>query len=117
MYIDIPTLYNSSMDRNIHSTGDQLLKMIQDKYVGYHPILHAADIAHDSDAPLNITMDAIKVMLKYTTPEVKSIDISARLSGGLDRLEMMAFGLDDLEDEDEREAGVIVEESLLPAPC
>lgn len=100
---------------NVHKTGDQLLAMIQDKYPGYHPIVHAADIAHDNEASLSIHMDAIKTMLKYTVPDVKSIDISARLSGGLDKLELMAFGLDDLEDS--IIDGEIIEADALPAPC
>ncbi len=98
----------------IHRTGDQLLALIQEKYVGYHPIVHAADIAHDSDVPIHVHMDAIKTMLKYTTPDVKSIDISARLSKGMDRLEMMAYGLDDLENIEE---GEFVEINSLPAQC
>jgi len=82
-------------------TGEQLLRLIQDRYPGYHPIVHAADIAHDQDAPINVQLDAVKTMLKYTTPEVKSIDISARIGGDMDELELIAHGLTvDLEEDE-----------------
>ena len=86
-----------SNNLTVLKTGDQLLTMIQEKYPGYHPILHAADIAHDNDVSVSIHMDAIKTMLKYTTPDVKSIDINNRIGGNIDKLELLAFGLDDLD--------------------
>ena len=36
-------------------------------------------------------------MLKYTTPDIKSIDTEARTGNNIDRLELIAMGLDDLE--------------------
>ena len=79
--------------------GDQLMAMIQERYPGYHPILHCADIAHDHEASVVTQLDAVKVMLKYTTPDVRSIDVSHRLvDQGTDRLELIAFGLEDLTD-------------------
>ncbi len=87
------------MSRNIFKTGDQLLSMIQERYPGYHPIIHVADIAHDNSVSTTVHLDACKVLLKYMVPDVKSIDISTRLNKGLDRLELLAFGLDDLEAE------------------
>lgn len=84
---------------SVFKIGDQLLDMIQDRYPGYHPILHAADIAHDPDASITVQMDAVKVMLKYTTPDIRSIDVSHKLvDQGQDRLEIIAFGLEDLRD-------------------
>lgn len=88
-------------------TGEQLLSLIQDKYPGYHPIVHAADIAHDIDAPITVHMDAVKTMLKYTTPDVKSIDISARIGGNIDQLELLAYGL--TVDNDEEEYANVIE--------
>ena len=87
-----------SSSLTVLKTGDQLLALIQEKYPAYHPILHAADIAHDAEVSVSIHMDAIKTMLKYTTPDVKSIDINSRIGGNVDKLELLAFGLNDLED-------------------
>lgn len=74
-------------------TGEQLLALIQEKYPAYHPIVHAADIAHDKELSASVHLDAVKTMLKYTTPDVKSIDIANRIGGNVDMLELMAYGL------------------------
>lgn len=79
--------------------GDQLLAMIQGEFPRYHPLIHVAHIAHDPEASTSIQLDACKVMLKYTTPDVRSIDVSHRIiDQEKDRLEIIAFGLEDLTD-------------------
>jgi len=90
-------------------TGEQLLDLIQDKYPGYHPIVHAADIAHDETASAGVQLDAVKTMLKYTVPDVKSIDISARIGGNMDQLELIAYGLTHESEDDDEEYSSIIE--------
>jgi len=78
-----------------YQTGDQLLAMVQEKYPNYHPLIAIVDIAHDPEASLHHKMEAAKTVLKYTIPEVKSIDISGRISHNINTLDLLIHGIDD----------------------
>lgn len=70
-------------------TGDQLLEMIQEKYPDYHPLMAVADIANQDDSTIGQKMEASKTVLKYTLPELKSIDISGQIDHNLSVLELL----------------------------
>lgn len=58
--------------------GDRILALIRQKYPEYHPLLAIAEMAHDDkiEDP-RLKLDCHKTIVKYVTPELKSVEIKA----------------------------------------
>ena len=73
---------------------NKLLKMIQEKHVGFHPILVLADIASDSSLKVSdpaIVTNAAKAMLPFIEPSLKAIEVKGHMKNdfGVLRVAMM----------------------------
>lgn len=57
-----------------------MLALIRTKYPEYHPLLAIADLAHDPkiDDP-RIQLECHKTIIKYVTPELKSVEVKAEI--------------------------------------
>lgn len=55
--------------------GSLLLSEIRRRYPNYHPILAIVDIAHNSEASLDLQFNCHKTVAKYVEPELKSIEV------------------------------------------
>jgi hypothetical protein len=53
-----------------------ILAMIQQEFVGYHPLLAIARIAHVTD-DIKLEFECHKHLSKYVAPELKSLELSA----------------------------------------
>jgi len=54
--------------------GDKLLKLIQHRYPGYHPIMSLADIALDESNSASLRYLCHKSIIRYIEPEVKAVE-------------------------------------------
>ena len=52
-----------------------VLKMLQSKYPGYHPLMSIAEIAHSPDPKIDweLRYNCHKTIAKYIEPELKSV--------------------------------------------
>jgi len=55
-----------------------LLKILQDKYPDYHPVLELAGIANDEDNDVSIRLNAHKEVAQYIVPKLKAIELSGK---------------------------------------
>jgi len=53
-----------------------ILAMLQQEYVGYHPLLAIARIAHTTE-DLRLEFDCHKHISRFVSPELKNIEIKA----------------------------------------
>lgn len=58
--------------------SNDVLKLIQQHYPEYHPIVSMAHIAHNSQADLRLQFECHKAISKYVAPEMKSVDVSVK---------------------------------------
>lgn len=59
--------------------GSLLLAEIRRKYPNYHPIMAMVDIAHDTNASLELQFNCHKTVAKYIEPELKSIEVKGEI--------------------------------------
>jgi hypothetical protein len=59
---------------NTHNSP--ILTMIQQEFVGYHPLLAIARIAHATD-DMRLEFDCHRAIAKHVSPELKNIEIKA----------------------------------------
>lgn len=65
---------------DVQAAGDRMLGLIRTKFPAYHPILAIAEIAHDPATDLKMQLECHKTLIKYVTPELKSIEVKADIS-------------------------------------
>jgi len=58
-----------------------LIKLLEDKYPGYEPILEMVSIAVDDSNDIRIRFDANKEVAQYIYPKLKAIEVQANVSG------------------------------------
>ena len=59
--------------------GSALLAVVRAKYPGYHPVLSMVDIAHNTEASLELQFNCHKTVAKYIEPELKSVEVKGEL--------------------------------------
>lgn len=52
----------------------RLLDMLQKRYLGYHPVVAMAEMAHESNIEDRIKFDCHKEIAKYIEPQLKSVE-------------------------------------------
>lgn len=65
---------------DVTAAGDRMLALIRTKFPDYHPILAIAEIAHDKDVDVKVKLDCHKTLIRYVTPELKSIEVKAQIT-------------------------------------
>ena len=90
--------------------GDGLLKLIRDKYPGYHPLMAIADLAHEDAVLLlpELRYKCHSTIARYIVPELKSVEVRATIEERR-RVVVSLFGDGDVED------AVLIEESVAGA--
>jgi len=76
------TLNNISTQNNESKalrTEEKLLKLLQDKYKGFHPAIILAELAQKVALDDNLRIQAAKALLPYVAPQLKSIEISGNI--------------------------------------
>ena len=62
------------------TAGERMLALIRAKFPGYHPILAIAEMAHSTEIhDERLKFDCHKTIVKYVTPELKSIEVKAEI--------------------------------------
>ena len=56
-----------------------LIKLLQARYPGYHPVMEMADIANDKENPVELRANMHKEIAMYVEPKRKSIEVSGEL--------------------------------------
>jgi len=56
-----------------------LLKLLQEKYPNYHPVLEMAKIAHDMDNDVTLRANMHKEVAQYVEAKQKAIEIQAEV--------------------------------------
>jgi hypothetical protein len=64
------------MSQMLMPHSSPILAMIQQEFVGYHPLLAIARIAHVTD-DLRLEFDCHRHISKYVAPELKSLELTA----------------------------------------
>jgi len=59
------------------AAGDRMLGLIRTKFPGYHPLIAIAEIAHHKDSDLRMQLECHKTLIKYVSPELKSVEVKA----------------------------------------
>jgi len=60
-----------------------LLRLLQEKYPGYHPVMEMAALANDEDADESIRFNANREVAKYVEPMLKAMEITAEVDGNI----------------------------------
>ena len=60
-----------------------LLRILEERYPGWHPVAQLADIANNVENDLKTRMDAAKEVAQYVTPKLKAIEVHDTTSTGL----------------------------------
>ena len=60
-----------------------LIKLLQSRYPGYHPVMEMADIANDKDNPVELRANMHKEIAMYVEPKRKSVEITDGDGGAL----------------------------------
>jgi hypothetical protein len=55
--------------------ANRILDMINQKYVGYHPLMAITDLAHNFEADMRLQFDCHKEIAKYVEATQRSIEI------------------------------------------
>lgn len=66
-----------------NAAGERMLALIRTRFPAYHPILAIAELAHSKEAvdeDPRLALDCHKTILRYVTPELKSIEIKADIT-------------------------------------
>ena len=58
-----------------------LIKLLQDKYPDYHPVLSMADIANDETNDLPTRFNAHREVAQYVTPKLKAVEHTGHVEG------------------------------------
>ncbi len=53
-----------------------LLRLIQEKYPNYNPVLELVDVAMDENADATMRFNANRELLQYLEPKLKAIEIT-----------------------------------------
>lgn len=66
----------------VQSAGDRVLALIHTKHPGYHPLLAIAALAHDPEVKKDpkLELECHKTLVKYVTPELKSLEVKAEIN-------------------------------------
>ena len=59
-----------------------LLKLLELRYPGYHPVVEMAVIAHDESLDINTRLNAHKEVAQYVAPKQKAVDVALTGSDG-----------------------------------
>jgi hypothetical protein len=51
-----------------------LIRMLQERYPGWHPVMQMADVANDEGADLQTRFNAAKEVAQYVTPKLKATE-------------------------------------------
>ena len=64
------------------AAGDRMLALIQTRFPGYHPLLAIAALAHADKTKEDprLELECHKTLVKYVTPELKSVEVKAELN-------------------------------------
>lgn len=67
---------------DITAAGDRVLALIRTKFPAYHPLLAIAELAHSDKAreDSRLQLECHKTLVKYVTPELKSVEVKAELT-------------------------------------
>lgn len=58
-----------------------ILKMLQTKHPGYHPLMELANIALDIETDVRTKVDCHKTIVKYCEAELRSVEVQADVKG------------------------------------
>jgi hypothetical protein len=56
---------------------DNLLRRVQRKFQGYHPVIQLADIANNEAYPIEIRLQAAKELCQYVAPKRKAVEVKS----------------------------------------
>lgn len=82
------------MSTNVQDQKQRILKMIQEKFPNYHPILGIAEIAN-GEHEVKILLDANKAILPYVESQLKAIEVQGNIKNDFGVLRVV------VEDDDE----------------
>lgn len=63
------------------AAGERVLGLIRKEFPGYHPLMAIAQLAHSEkvkDDP-RLELECHKTLVKYVTPELKSVEVKAEI--------------------------------------
>lgn len=68
-----------------------LLKLLNQRYPGYHPILSIADIAHDPSIAddFKLQFDCHRAILRYVAPELKAVEVTGEIDHNHGKLQVV----------------------------
>lgn len=108
------------MELKENSQKDRILRMLQEKYPNYHPIVALADIAMATDdkglntADIRTQADCHKTILKYVEPELKSIEVKGKMKNDFGTLRVVLA--EDSDDDSEPDGSSIEGEGMDQVP-
>ena len=50
-----------------------LLALLQERFPGWHPVVHMAEIANDEAQAIELRFNAAREVAKYVTPQLKAV--------------------------------------------
>lgn len=59
-----------------------LLRLLQEKYPGYHPVLRMCEIAHSPEADISLKAQMHKEIARYVEPVLQAVAVSQDEEGG-----------------------------------
>lgn len=93
---------------SFEDTRSRVLKMIQERHPGWHPIVALADVAVNEDNPLDLRVSCMKTITPYCEAQLKSIEVNANVKQDFGILRVVMSDEDDedpqVEDDDEDRA-------------
>lgn len=60
-----------------------LLRILQEKYPDYHPVLEMVYIAMDMKNDVNLRASMHKEVAQYVTPKLKALEVQAEIAGDI----------------------------------
>ena len=60
-----------------------LLKLLQEQFPDYHPVVEMAKIAHDLDNDISLRSSMHKEVAQYVTPKLKAVEVSGNLDANI----------------------------------
>lgn len=61
---------------SLNSNKQHLLRLLQETYPGYHPVIEMAKIAHDETADQALRASMHKEVAQYVTPKLKAMEVT-----------------------------------------
>lgn len=68
-------------DTRMEDVRSSVLKMLQKRHPGYHPLMELATIALDDETDVRLKVDCHKTIVKYCEAELRSVEVRGEIKG------------------------------------